>query len=220
MINQNIFYKIIKISDFIKKKDSETISFPLMSLPKLFNIETNNLMSSLPYLFPRKTKIDQWKKKIDKKKFNIGIAWQSIKTPAGIEKTIPYQYYLKLLDMPNVKLISLHVPSQLDIEINLLDSSRIIFFENLDIENKFEDTSALIASLDLIITIDTSIAHLSATMKKNTWILLPYNSDWRWGLKTEKSIWYDSVTLFRSTSYKNWDYVFNNVMKKLKTLLN
>jgi len=218
MKSQNVFDEYIKISDFLSKKHSKDKIYPLMCLPRLFNIGINDLQPSSQYLFPNKTKTNHWKKKIDQKKFNIGIAWHSIKTPTSPERSIPYTYFYKLLDIPKINLISLHVPNQLEFDNKNLTNNHITTLNNLDINNKFEDTAALIANLDLVITIDTAIAHLSASMKKNTWVLLSYNSDWRWMLKIKKSLWYNSVTLFRSISYENWDSVFHNIILELKKI--
>lgn len=68
----------------------------------------------------------------------------------------------------------------------------------------FADTAALVANLDLVLTVDTSVAHLAATMAKPTWILLPYAPDWRWGLRRSDSPWYPSVRLFRQTRPGDW----------------
>ena len=84
------------------------------------------------------------------------------------------------------------------------------------IEYKFSDTSAIISNLNLIISIDTAVAHLSAAMNKETWITLSYNHDWRWGLKKMKSHWYNSVRLFRADSKNNWEKVFENIIKNIE----
>mgnify|MGYP000848381279 FL=1 len=86
----------------------------------------------------------------------------------------------------------------------------------MDKDYKFGDTAALISNLDLVISIDTAIAHLSAAMGKETWILLSHHHDWRWSLKSKNTYWYKSVKLFRSKKNNDWHDIFTNVFKKLK----
>ncbi len=81
---------------------------------------------------------------------------------------------------------------------NVLENSSISFFG--DELNDFEDTAALIENLDLVISVDTSVAHLAGTLGKKTFILLPFSPDWRWMLNTNDSPWYPNVKLFRQNS--------------------
>ncbi|MBF0382641.1 MAG: hypothetical protein HQL69_16590, partial [Magnetococcales bacterium] len=82
--------------------------------------------------------------------------------------------------------------------------------ENMDIVdldpeiNNFADTAAVIANLDIVITIDTATAHLSGAMGKETWVLLPYSPDWRWGLEQDKTPWYPNSTMFRQKQPNQW----------------
>ena len=92
-----------------------------------------------------------------------------------------------------------------------------LFLYDSKISNFF-DTSSLINELDLVITIDTSIAHLSAAMGKRTWILLPYKADSRWLLNRKDCIWYDNVRLFRQKLDYNWDFVIREVKNRLDIL--
>jgi hypothetical protein len=81
----------------------------------------------------------------------------------------------------------------------------------------FADTAAVIDLLDLIITIDTSVAHLAGAMGKPVWILLPYNSDWRWLLDRNDSPWYPSARLFRQHWIGSWAGVIDEVTSELRT---
>ena len=82
----------------------------------------------------------------------------------------------------------------------------------------FCDTAALISCLDLIVTVDTSVAHLAAAMSKPTWILLAFASDWRWGMLREDSLWYPSVRLFRQPYLGNWRPVFERLRTGIERL--
>ena len=80
----------------------------------------------------------------------------------------------------------------------------------------FEDTKVIIKNLDLIITSDTSIAHLSETLEKKTWIALPFVSDWRWFRDEKKSIWYENVTLYKQKQIGHWEEIFKSIKEDLK----
>ena len=83
----------------------------------------------------------------------------------------------------------------------------------------FSDTAALCECLDLVISVDTSVAHLSAALGGKTWILLPYVADWRWLLDRDTSPWYASVTLYRQTIRHDWRGVFETVAAHLTAML-
>ena len=74
---------------------------------------------------------------------------------------------------------------------------------------------SIIECLDIVISVDTSIAHIAATMNKNTWIIIPHVPDFRWGLKGQKTIWYDNVKLYRQKKINNWNDVINDLKKDL-----
>jgi ADP-heptose:LPS heptosyltransferase len=85
----------------------------------------------------------------------------------------------------------------------------------------FTDTAALCELMDVVVSVDTSVAHLAAALGKTTWILLPYLPDWRWLLDREDSPWYGSVKLYRQDESRNWGVVFKRVaadLLKLDTL--
>ena len=97
--------------------------------------------------------------------------------------------------------------------------STLIFFQNIDIKDKFVDTAAIIENLDLVICTDSVVTHLSAAMGKKTWVLLSNYHDWRWSIKTKKSYWYNSAKLFRNKKEKDWEKVMQKILKELKKLL-
>jgi len=82
----------------------------------------------------------------------------------------------------------------------------------------FCDTAALCELMDLVISVDTSVAHLAGTLNKPTWVLLPYSPDWRWLLNRDDSPWYPSVTLFRQDTIGHWDQALETVKNALVLL--
>jgi ADP-heptose:LPS heptosyltransferase len=102
---------------------------------------------------------------------------------------------------------------------------RVVLSERGDIRDftadltDFSETAALMSCLDLVITVDTSAAHLSAALGRPTWILLPYTPDYRWLLDREDSPWYPTVRLFRQTESREYESVLDRVRDELKTLI-
>jgi ADP-heptose:LPS heptosyltransferase len=87
-----------------------------------------------------------------------------------------------------------------------------------DIGN-FADTAAICMSMDLVISVDTSVAHLSGALGRPTWILLPFDPDWRWLLNTEETPWYPSAKLYRQPARKDWASVLQKVAEDLKPFI-
>ena len=95
----------------------------------------------------------------------------------------------------------------------------LVKFPSMEDFTDFADTAAAIAQLDLIITIDTSVAHLAGAMGKPTWVLLCHNPDWRWQLDGDATPWYPSLRLFRQPTFDDWDSVFAAVSNSLSNSL-
>ena len=85
--------------------------------------------------------------------------------------------------------------------------------------NDFADTAALCSLMDLVVSVDTSVAHLSGALGKPTWVLLPYTPDWRWMLGRNDSPWYPTLALYRQVVAGNWDDVLNRVATDLSNRL-
>jgi ADP-heptose:LPS heptosyltransferase len=83
----------------------------------------------------------------------------------------------------------------------------------------FAETAALVSCLDLIVTVDTSVAHLAGALGRPTWIILPYVSDWRWLLGRDDSPWYPTVRLFRQTERREYESVLDGVRAELRMLI-
>ena len=84
----------------------------------------------------------------------------------------------------------------------------------------FADTAALISNLDLVLAVDTAVAHLAGAMAKPVWTLLPYASDWRWLLNRQDSPWYPTMRLFRQPRRGDWDSVIKQVAEALSLWIN
>ena len=147
----------------------------------------------------------------DDEHHRIGIVWGSDRRNWQMYKYkyCPVEFFASLLDLDQVALYSLQVGEDAD----QLNDSRIVNLSSLI--SDFADTASLIAQLDLIITVDTAVAHLAGAMGKPVWVVLPYNCDWRWLLDRQDSPWYPTMRLFRQTKPGDWQGVFNQVKEQL-----
>uniref|UniRef100_A0ACD5GT06 Glycosyltransferase family 9 protein n=1 Tax=Desertifilum tharense IPPAS B-1220 TaxID=1781255 RepID=A0ACD5GT06_9CYAN len=118
------------------------------------------------------------------------------------------------MDLPNVTWVSLQKGSQVAEAL----AGKAIQDRGSQLTD-FAQTAEIIAQLDLIITVDTAVAHLAGAMGKAVWLLLPYNPDWRWMRERTDSPWYPTMRLFRQTQPGNWETVFQQVRNCLLTQL-
>ena len=211
------FFKKINIADKVfdtnDKIDYFDYYIKLMSLPYLFNTDH----SSIPDInFEIKSDLDKYNQwfgllKPYKDFYKIGINTTANPNIPGRE--IPLDVFTKVCKYKKIKLFSLqkNIKKQKfnDKQINILD------FEDFDKYELFQDSKALIENLDLVITSDTSIGHLAASMNKNTWIILNDVPDWRWLMNTSESLWYKKVTLIRCNKKDDW----TDPKKKIENLL-
>jgi tetratricopeptide (TPR) repeat protein len=160
--------------------------------------------------------------------FKIGISWAgNPQHPNDARRSLYLKNFQKIHDLPKVKLFSLVKDTRqriyrfMDDPIDLTKGSEEMKIVDLSSEiNDFYDTAKIINSLDLIISVDTSVLHLAGSLEKESWALLPKNCDWRWGQKGKKTEWYPSIKIFRQNKSKDWETVFNNVYKELKKRTN
>ena len=149
-------------------------------------------------------------------RLNVGICWSGSNTLIEhYRRSVDLEELVSLLMLP----VNFHVlQKQIKPEEKIkLDSLGINYYD--DIAKDFNDTASLIEHMDLVITIDTSVAHLSATLNKNTWVLIPFVPDWRWGLDRKDCLWYSTASLYRQTIARSWVEPLNNIIKDLTKLI-
>jgi hypothetical protein len=187
---------------------------PLMSLPLAFKTDLNSIPSPQPYLKCDAGKVAYWQKMLgDKSIPRIGLAWSgSITHQNDINRSIPLSTMIQHLPT-GLQYVSLQKEIRDSDNAALQSNSNIRHFG--DELNDFTDTAALCELMDIVISVDTSIAHLCGASGKKTWVLLPFSPDWRWMLDRDDSPWYSSMKLFRQQSRGDWDGVIDNVNNKL-----
>ncbi|MCX5922297.1 MAG: hypothetical protein NTX86_03140 [Candidatus Dependentiae bacterium] len=199
----------------------------LMSLPLIFDTTRVTIPTQIPYLYADQTVAAYWQEKLGQDThIKIGICWQAdihkdspdeIVKKDSQAKSIPLNYLTQLAELPNIKLYSLQKVNGLDQLTALPRTNKIHHFDALDKEHgPFMDTAALMQQLDLIITVDTSIAHLAGGLGVPVWVVLPYAADWRWMLDRNDSPWYPTMRLFKQSQPGNWQSVINQMIQGLK----
>ena len=188
---------------------------PLLNVPACLGVTLRSLPAETPYLFAGEPDKTRWQQRLSADKYRIGIMWAG--NPNHVNdrnRSIPMEALASLSDHPGIQLYSL----QKDIshhQVRMLkDRYGIISIGNDFVD--FGDTAAALANLDLMITVDTAIAHLAGAMARPVWVLLPYLPDWRWMLHREDSPWYPTMRLFRQPQAGDWEHVLNTIRKELR----
>ena len=194
---------------------------PLMTLPRVFNTALETIPGEAPYLCAPGKLNKQWHKKINDKGnlLRIGIAW------AGNSHYVNDKYrscspedFAPLIAVEGLEFFSLQKGFKKEENKTWLKAQGVTNLED-DLKD-FAHTAACIEQLDLVISVDTAVAHLAGALNKPVWILLPYVCDWRWLQERETTPWYPSAQLFRQPQRKDWPATFKNMKKALQKWAN
>nr|WP_321398778.1 tetratricopeptide repeat protein [uncultured Desulfobacter sp.] len=207
----------IKIDDNAPQfENSFDYHLPIMSLPMMFQSTLDTIPANVPYLFSDKDLKRIWQSKMDTgNALDVGVVWAGNPSHKGDRRrSLSLSRFSPLKEIKGIHLYSL----QKDAHELWTDQDPDNFFTlNFGPQlSDFADTAAIISNLDLIISVDTSVAHLAGALGKETWILLPFSPDWRWLTQREDSPWYPTVRLFRQPAPGDWDNVFETVTEALK----
>ena len=184
----------------------------ILSLPMMFKTDLTNLPNKVPYIKVDEALLNKWSQWVGEygKNPKIGIAWSGINPP---HKSCRIEDLLALLKISGRCFFNLQYgPAQKELTILPME---IMMIDLMDRVEDFADTAALIMNLDLVITIDTSIAHLAGALGKPVWVLLHYDADWRWLLGRSDSPWYPTMRLFRQAKPGDWQPVVESVAARL-----
>lgn len=189
---------------------------PLMTLPFSLKTRLESVPSAQTYLpRPPRNAVRRWKEYLGlHDKLRVGLVWSgNPKHPDDHNRSIPLRTLSRLLTV-NATFISLQKdPRPADSEVSRELPALMACGDRL---TDFVETAALIKCLDLVIAVDTSVAHLAAALGKPTWLLLPYTPDYRWLLDRDDSPWYPTMRLFRQTSSRDWLEVLDKVRSELR----
>ncbi len=198
----------------------------LMTLPCILKSDEQTIPRDIPYITPDPTLVEFWNRRLAKDtQFKVGICWQGnnkYSTPflraTVAAKSIAMKKFASLASVTGVTFYSLQRETGTDQLKELPSDFKLVTFEE-DFDKsrgRFMDTAAVIKNLDLVITVDTSIAHLSAAIGTPVWTILPEPPDWRWMLKRTDTPWYPNMRLFRQPERGAWDSVMKQIVSELE----
>lgn len=190
---------------------------PLMSLPLAFSTRFETIPCDIPYIVPDEERISAWRSRLGQKRthLRIGIAWKgNPRHENDATRSMPFDVLKEALS-EDVDWVCLQKDPSATERASLQAMSNMTVAGPQLID--FEDTCAVIALCDLVISVDTSVAHLAGAMGKPTWILLAQRSDWRWMRERDDSPWYPTVRLLRQTRQQgDWSDVIVRLRASLK----
>lgn len=210
--------KLIVVGQQLPEFDAQV---PVMSLPHKLGIFNEEEFATGPYIDADQEIVHHWKSELARDgKFKIGICWEgstyfdSLRGPRS-KKALHLRTFKALSELPNVTLYCLQKTEARN-QMNEVD------FEVRDLGPDFDgssgrymDTAALMKTLDLVVTVDTSVAHLAGALGVPVWVVLPTVADWRWMLDCDDTPWYSTMRLFRQETYGDWDSVFAQIKTSL-----
>lgn len=192
---------------------------PLMSLPLAFQTDLASISREVPYLAAQPALVADWQRRLGKRSgMHIGIAWSgNAANEADRERTIALATVAPLFAVPACEF---HV-----VQTDIRSADRTVLEQlpglrdhstTLGGSGDFTNTAALISELDLVISVDTSVAHLAGALGKPVWLMLPSDPDWRWLLGRNDSPWYPTMRLFRQALPGDWRGVIAAVTAMLR----
>jgi hypothetical protein len=192
-----------------------------LSLPRIFGTTLASIPNRAPYLAADPVLKDVWHNLLPPgcDQLKVGLAWAGSATHTNDKRrSLALKQLAPLASATSVQFFSLQKGSAAQKAIE--DAGPLNVLDFSDKLTDFADTAALIENLDLIITVDTAVAHLAGALGKPVWVLLPFVPDWRWLLDREDSPWYPTMRLFRQTNIGEWDAIIARVAECLAEFLN
>jgi Tfp pilus assembly protein PilF len=200
---------VSRVVSKIPAEDDFDAQCALLSLPTLFGTSLQSVPASIPYLRADAELASRWRQRLPSDVVKVGLAWAGRADYVDDRnRSLSLELLAPLLEMKNVTFISLQKRA----------SSPASSFPLLDWSSEFTDfadTAALIDQLDLVISVDTAVAHLAGAMGRPVWTLIPFAPDWRWMLKRDDSPWYPTMRLFRQPKLGDWETPIRQIVHAL-----
>jgi len=187
-----------------------------MSLPYLFASRVDTVPNAIPYLQVDSSKTEAWRARLGKdRSLKVGLVWAGNKTMRkDYLRSVPLAVMEPLLKTPGVHFISLQIGASAEIA-----TSGMKITDWMQEVRDYADTAALIANLDLVISVDTAVAHLAGALGVPVWLLNRFESEWRWLAEGRHSPWYPRTRIFRQASLHHWQPVVASVARELQQLV-
>ena len=192
---------------------------PLMSLPRIVGTTLANVPARVPYLSADPALVARWRVEMGQLGgFKVGIAWQgNPQHRKDRHRSFRLDQFEPLTRLDGVRLVSLQKGFGTEQIGEIADR-----FAVLDLGNRlddFMDSAAVLSNLDLVVTPDTSVAHLAGALGVPVWVALPFAPDWRWSLDRQDSPWYPTLRSFRQREWGDWNEVFERITRELEITL-
>ncbi len=189
---------------------------PLLSVPRAFGTELASIPAATPYLRASEKRTAHWRARLGPRtRPRIGIAWSGYQAHRNDHnRSIALEAFLSIFAGLDVSLVSVQREVR-DADAAVLRGRGDVLHFGDELAS-FAETAALISALDLVVSVDTGVAHLAGALAKPVWVLLPFIPDWRWLLDRDDSPWYPTVRLFRQEATRTWDPVFARVRAALR----
>jgi tetratricopeptide (TPR) repeat protein len=203
--------RVIPFGDSLPEFD---VHCPLMSLPRLFGTTLGTVPAAIPYLTADPARAAIWRANLASSRRRVGIVWAgSTWHPEERSRSLGLAMMLPLIESTDVAWHVLQKDLR-DGDEAILAATPALIDHRAQLAD-FAETAALVDGLDLVITVDTAVAHLAGAMGKPTWIMLPFAPDWRWLRDRDDSPWYPTARLFRQTTIDGWPDVVARVGRAL-----
>jgi tetratricopeptide (TPR) repeat protein len=195
-------------------QDTKVRWLPLLSVPGMLGITADTVPAAVPYLAAEPARVETWRRRLPDG-FKIGINWASGHSdkPHFQRRDIPLASFASLAALPGVQLISLQKDTAAA-QIGEVPFGHKIATLEADPDadaDFFLDTAAIMMSLDLVVTCDTSVTHLAGALARPVFVALPVVADWRWMIGREDSPWYPTLRIFRQAATGGWDAVLARI---------
>ena len=191
---------------------------PICSLPFAFGTRLETIPSVTPYLPPpAQARLQSWERRLrerlgPERTCRVGLVWSGNPNHGNDRnRSVPLRTLLRLLDL-DAAFVSLQKDARPEDQAILEQEGIVDLTAGL---SDFAETAALVSCLDVVITVDTSIAHLAGALARPVWIMLPYSPDFRWLLDRDDSPWYPTARLFRQAASRDWNEVIERVRNEL-----
>lgn len=191
---------------------------PLLSLPAIFNTTVDTIPDTVPYLHADTAKTNCWRERLQGDEFKVGIVWAGRpENPNDRNRSCHLRNFEPLTNIRGVRLIGIQLGEAAE-QVNDLPAGMEVINFGPELEN-FTDTMGLIENLDLIIAVDTAVAHLAGAMGKAVWLILTFAHHWPWLLERTDSPWYPSMKIYRQKKKGDWAGIFKQAKMDLQALI-
>jgi len=188
----------------------------LLSLPRAFGTRIETIPAAIPYLKADPARMACYRERIGTAGFRIGICWQGSYI-AGI-RSFPLTSFEDVAALPGVRLISLQKGAGAE-QVETLPPGMAVEVLGDGFPQDFSDTAAAMEALDLVISCDTSVAHLAGALGRPCWTVLRFGADWRWLTGRGDTPWYPGMRLFRQPAPGDWPGVFRQMVSEIGEIL-